>query len=189
MDWFSWVVVPVLIFCSRVADVSLGTLRLIYLSRGYRGLAPLVGFFEVLIWIVAVREVMINMRNVACVLAYAGGYAMGSYVGMRLEERLAIGKVLLRVVFRLDPEPFLVYMRQSDLGFTLLDGQGIRQHVKILMAAINGKDLKRVLEKLSETHPKAFYTFDRVRTVSEGVFPVSGRQGLFLRRFRNNMRK
>ena len=78
MDWFSWVVVPILIFCSRVADVSLGTLRLIYLSRGYRGLAPLVGFFEVLIWIVAVREVMINMRNVACVLAYAGGYAMRS---------------------------------------------------------------------------------------------------------------
>ena len=162
MDWFSWVVVPVLIFCSRVADVSLGTLRLIYLSRGYRGLAPLVGFFEVLIWIVAVREVMINMRNVACVLAYAGGYAMGNYVGI---------------------------MRQIDLGVTLLDGQGIRQQVKILMAAINGKDLKRVLAKLSDTHPKAFYTFDRVRTVAEGVFPASGRKGLFLRRFRNNMRK
>ena len=70
-DIYSWVVIPLLIFLARVTDVSLGTLRFIFIARGYRKLAPLLGLAEVLIWVLAVREVLMNLRNIACLLALA----------------------------------------------------------------------------------------------------------------------
>ena len=95
-EWyFTWVVIPVLIFLARILDVSIGTLRLIYVSRGYKTLAPVLGFFEVLIWLAAIRQIMQHVDNPACFLAYALGFASGNYIGMWISEKLSIGKVLL----------------------------------------------------------------------------------------------
>ena len=141
-DFFSWVVVPVLIFLARICDVSLGTLRFIFIAKGMRKLAPLLGFVEVLIWVLAVREVMINLRNIACFLAYGGGFAMGNYVGMWLEEKLSIGMALVRVVFKTDPTPLTEFMKTNELGYTIVEGEGTREKVKILFSVIKRKDLE-----------------------------------------------
>ena len=63
-EWVSWVVMPLLIFGSRILDVSIGTLRIVFINRGFRRLAPILGFIEVLIWIIVVREVMLNLKNI-----------------------------------------------------------------------------------------------------------------------------
>ena len=76
-----------LIFCLRIVDVSLGTVRLIMVTRGIRKWAVLIGFFEVTIWVVAISQVMSNLNNVWNVLAYSGGFASGTFVGMYLESR------------------------------------------------------------------------------------------------------
>ncbi|HEX2991004.1 MAG TPA: DUF5698 domain-containing protein, partial [Anaerolineales bacterium] len=90
-DWFTWVILPLIIFLTRVLDVTLGTLRIIFISRGRKYLAPLLGFIEVLIWITVVSQIIGGASNFAAYFAYAAGFAVGNYVGMWIEERLAIG--------------------------------------------------------------------------------------------------
>lgn len=184
-DIFSWVVVPLLIFIARVMDVSLGTLRFIFLSKGYRKLAPLLGFVEVLIWVIAVREVLLNLRNIACFLAYGAGFAAGNYVGMWLEEKLSIGMVLLRVVIRNHHEAFTTFMKENHYGYTLVDGEGTVERVKILFSVLKRKSLKHVLAALARTNPRAFYTVETVKSVGEGIFP-SGEGGVFSKLFRKH---
>lgn len=171
-DVFSWVVIPLLIFAARIVDVSLGTLRIIFLGKGYRKLAPLIGFVEVLIWLLAVREVMLNLRNVACVVAYGGGFAMGNYVGLWLEEKLSIGMVLLRIVFKKDFTEFSEYMREKNLGFTVVEGEGSRDKVKVLFSVMKRKELPGILSTLAETNPLAFYSIENIKSVNGGRFPT-----------------
>jgi uncharacterized protein YebE (UPF0316 family) len=95
---YAWVVLPILIFLARICDVSLGTVRLIFVSRGYKHLAPLVGFFEVLIWIIAISQILGHLSTPTCYLGYAAGYAAGNHVGIVLAETLFLGVVLMRVI-------------------------------------------------------------------------------------------
>lgn len=184
-DYFSWIVVPFLIFTARVMDVTLGTLRFIFLSRGYRKLAPLLGFAEVLIWLIAVREVMLNLRNIACFLSYGAGFAAGNYVGMWIEEKLSIGMVMLRVVFRKDHTELANFLRENEYGYTIVEGEGAREKVDVLFSVLKRKRLNHVLETLARTNPQAFYSIENIRSSGEGVFPVS--EGtVFSRLFRKN---
>ena len=80
---FAWVILPLLIFLARVADVSMGTLRIIFVSKGLKYLAPIIGFFEVIIWLLAIRIIMQNLSNFMCYIAYGAGFAMGNYAGNR----------------------------------------------------------------------------------------------------------
>ncbi|HOQ05094.1 MAG TPA: DUF5698 domain-containing protein, partial [Anaerohalosphaeraceae bacterium] len=86
--WFAWIVLPLLIFIARIADVTIGTIRLIFVARGMKILAPLAGFFEVLIWLVVIGQIMRHLANPLCYIAYAAGFAAGNYIGMMLVDRL-----------------------------------------------------------------------------------------------------
>jgi uncharacterized protein YebE (UPF0316 family) len=173
-DVFSWVVIPLLIFSARIIDVSLGTLRIIFLGKGYKKLAPLIGFVEVLIWLLAVREVLFNLRNVACIVAYCAGFAIGNYLGLWLEEKLSIGMVLLRIVFKMDFTEFSEYMRKCKFGFTVVKGEGSRDKVKVLFSVMKRKDLPGILSKLAEMNPLAFYSIENIKSVNGGAFPPVG---------------
>jgi len=81
-DWYMWGALPLLVFFARVVDVTLGTLRIIFTSRGKRHLAPLLGFVEVFIWVSVIAEITKGAHNIVAYLAYAGGFAVGNYVGM-----------------------------------------------------------------------------------------------------------
>ena len=95
---FSWVILPMLIFFARVLDCSIGTLRIIFIARSKKLLVPLLGFIEILIWLVAIRQIMENLTNVFYYIAYAGGFAMGNFVGICIEEKLAMGKLIFRII-------------------------------------------------------------------------------------------
>ena len=101
-DYYNWITLPLIIFFSRICDVSLGTLRHVFISKGFRKIVPLLGFFEVLIWIIVVAQVMKNLNNVACYLAWAGGFATGTYVGLWIEEKLALGLQVVRIITNQD---------------------------------------------------------------------------------------
>jgi uncharacterized protein YebE (UPF0316 family) len=85
---FIWVILPALIFLARIVDVSLQTIRIISISRGIRWLAPLVGFFEVLIWLLAIGQIMKTVSHPVAYIAYAAGFATGTAIGQSLERRL-----------------------------------------------------------------------------------------------------
>ena len=88
--FFAWVVLPLLIFFARICDVTLGTIRVIFISKGFKYIAPCIGFFEVIIWLLAIGQVMNNITNVASYIAYGAGFATGTFVGMAIEEKLSL---------------------------------------------------------------------------------------------------
>ncbi|MBU0762379.1 MAG: hypothetical protein KKD39_05085, partial [Candidatus Altiarchaeota archaeon] len=100
LSFFEWVLVPFLIFCARICDVTIGTVKVILITKGMRRLSPFLGFIEVLIWIVTISKVMENLNNPVNYVAYAAGFASGTYVGMLVEDRLALGTAMVRVITR-----------------------------------------------------------------------------------------
>jgi uncharacterized protein YebE (UPF0316 family) len=170
-DVFTWVVLPSLIFFARVCDQSLGTIRLIFISRGFKYYAPFIGFFEISIWLLAIGQIMRNLNNPLAYIAYAGGFATGIFVGMKIEDRLSIGNVVLRVITKDDATMLLNYMRDGKYGTTTIDGDGAFGKVKIIFSVINRRAVPDVVARIRELNPHAFYSIEDVRHVNEGVFP------------------
>ena len=168
---FSWVILPALIFFARIIDVSLGTLRLIFVSKGIRNSAPIISFFEILIWLLAISQIMRNLQNVACYIAYAGGYATGTYIGMCIEQKLCLGLRIVRVITK-KPAAFLVEnLESAHYGTTCIDAKGAAGKVNVIFTVVRRSDLPEVVSIIKENNPQAFYTVEDVRSVQGGVFP------------------
>ncbi|MFA5089007.1 MAG: DUF2179 domain-containing protein [Candidatus Omnitrophota bacterium] len=168
---FAWIILPLLIFLARICDVAIGTIRIITLYKGRRFLAPLLGFVEILIWLAAIRQIMQNLSNVYCYFAYAGGFAMGIYVGMYIEEKLAFGYEVIRVITKNDAAELIQYLRSQNYGVTNIDAQGASGKVSIIFTIVNRSARAKVISFIKRFNPKAFYTIEDIRSVSEGVFP------------------
>jgi len=168
---FSWVVLPLMIFFFRICDVSLGTLRVIFIARGLKYIAPVIGFFEVIIWLIAIGQVMNNISNVASYVAYGGGFAAGTFIGMKVEEQLRMGTVVVRVISPDDVIPLVSYLRQRSFGVTIADGVGSKGKVTIILSVIKRQDLDEVIRTIRDFLPKAFYSVEDIKSVADGVFP------------------
>ncbi|HDS59426.1 MAG TPA: DUF2179 domain-containing protein [Thermoplasmatales archaeon] len=170
-DLFSWVIVPLLIFFARVCDVSLGTLRIIFISRGIRYLAPVIGFFEVLIWLLAIGQIFQHLTNALYYVAYAGGFASGTFVGMYIEGKLSIGTVIMRIITKHDASRLIEFLKAQGYGVTIVDAQGMEKPVKLIFTTIRRRDIGRVREAVKLYNPTAFYTIEDIRFAAEGMFP------------------
>jgi len=169
---YTWVFLPGLIFIARVLDVTLGTVRVIFVSKGLKYLAPVVGFFEILIWLLAIGQIMANLKNPACYVAYAGGFAMGNYVGIIIAERLSLGVVLLRVVTQKEAVELVSSLSSAKYGVTSVDGEGVNGTVKIIFTVVPRKEVSNVIEIVKKFNPKSFYTIEDIGFVEEGIFPM-----------------
>jgi uncharacterized protein YebE (UPF0316 family) len=170
-DLFKWVILPILIFCARLMDVSLGTMRIIFVSHGLKYIAPIVGFFEINIWLLAIGQIMQNLNNIICSLAYAAGFSSGMFIGMLIEERLSIGMVMIRVICKHDATDLIKSLREAEYGVTVHDAEGVKGPVKIIFAVIRREDLKDIIDHIHKIHPHAFYSVEDIRTVGEAMFP------------------
>jgi len=169
---YAWFILPLLIFVARIADVSIGTIRVIFISRGLKYLAPIVGFFEILIWLLAIGQIMKNLSNPACYIAYAGGFAMGNFVGIWIAERLSLGVVLIRVVTKKDASELVECLKSADYGVTSVDGHGSAGQVQVVFTIVPRREVKRVVDLVKNFNPKAFYSIEEIGFVERGVFPV-----------------
>jgi uncharacterized protein YebE (UPF0316 family) len=165
---FTWVVLPLLIFFARILDVSIGTMRLIFVSKGMKFLAPILGFFEVIIWLLAIGQIMQHLDNAMCYVAYGLGFAMGNYLGIVLEEKMSIGTVLIRVIPQKDTTQLSIVLRDSGFGVTEVNVEGMKGSVKMILSIINRKDIRDFIEKVNTYNPKAFYTIEDVNAVKDG---------------------
>ena len=170
---FKWVILPLLIFIARLCDVTLGTLRNIFISKGLRKVVPILGFFEVTIWLISIRQIMQHLDNPLCYIAFAGGFATGTYVGLIIEKRLAIGMQVLRVIINQNAQPLIEMLQNANFGVTIIDGHGAKGPVKIIFTIIKRKDIDLVRRLIHETNPQAFYSIEDIRIASQGVFPSS----------------
>lgn len=174
---YAWVILPILIFLARVTDVSMGTIRVIFVSRGLKYLAPVIGFFEILIWLLAIGEIMKNLSNPICFLAYAGGFAIGNYVGICVAEKLSLGMVLVRVITRVDSKKLIEYLEDADYGVTSVEGQGKTGQVKIIFTIVPRRELSKVVDLIEKFNPQAFYTVEEVGMVKEGILSLKSPPG------------
>ena len=168
---FKWGILPLFIFLARIVDVSLGTLRIVFVSKGLKYLAPLIGFIEVIIWLLAIRVIMQNLNNAVCYIAYGAGFAMGTFIGLLIENRLALGNSLIRIVTQKDASALINDLQSKGLGVTRIDAQGANGKVNVIYSIIKRQKYKDVTEAIKKFNPKAFYTVEDVKLVSEGVFP------------------
>lgn len=175
-DLFNWFVLPLLIFLARMSDVTLATLRNILLSKSVKYIVPFLGFFEVLIWLIAISQIMKNLQNPACFFAYAGGYSMGIFVGIKIEERLALGMQVIRIIIQKDPDKLIAALVDKNFGVTTIDGHGSKSPVKIILTVVKRKDIKFVQSLIEEINPTSFYSIEDIRVANYGVFPQGATQ-------------
>jgi uncharacterized protein YebE (UPF0316 family) len=168
-----------MIFCARICDVTMGTIRVIFISKGIRYLAPVIGFFEVIIWLLAIGQVMNNLTNAVSYIAYGAGFATGTFIGMYIEEKISLGLASVRIITKEDPMELMQYLRSHNYGVTSVDGEGATGKVKMVFTIIRRQDLTHVVGIIKEFHPNAFYSVEEVKSVAEGVFPAKPSRGVF----------
>ena len=171
-DAYGFLLLPFLIFLARVADVCLGTVRVIFITRGYKYLAPLMGFFEVLIWLMAIGQIMKHLSSPVCYIAYAGGFAMGNFVGIRIAERLSLGTALVRLITQMKADELVRSLRDADFGVTTVDGQGVSGPVKVIFTIVPRREVQRVVDMIKKFNLQAFYTIEEVGYAEKGTFPI-----------------
>jgi uncharacterized protein YebE (UPF0316 family) len=131
-----------------------------------------IGFFEILIWLVAIGKVMQNLNNVFCYVAYAGGFAAGNFTGMWIEEKLAMGTLIVQIVTRQEASELIDSLRSSGYGVTAVPAQGTTGKVHIVYSVIKRSALKDVVSIIKKFNPKAFYSIEDVKFASEAIFPL-----------------
>ncbi|TGM15462.1 DUF2179 domain-containing protein [Leptospira selangorensis] len=178
-NWaFDYLLLPLGIYLARMTDVSIGTVRIILISRERKILAAMLGFIEVLLWLIVITQIMRNLSNVLCYIAYAGGFATGTFLGMVVEEKLALGHSLIRIIVPEKGEEIVQNLAQAGYRTTTLEAQGARGPVKVILSLLRRKEIPVVLGILKNTAPGAFYTIENARKTSDPeLWKTSGQEG------------
>ncbi len=159
-----------LIFLLRVMDMSLDTLRVLVVMRGRKGIAWVLGFFQALIFVLAISSVLSNLDNPLNIIGYAAGFATGNVVGMWIEERLAIGHVHLNVVSSRLGTAIAERMRAEGYAVTEIPARGKDGMVTLLNISVLRKNVIQVHKIVNQVDPSAFITAEDVRPVRRGFW-------------------
>lgn len=168
---FAYIILPVLVFLARILDVSIGTLRIIFVSKGLKHFAAMLGFFESLIWLIAVTQVMQNLNSWQTYIAFASGFAAGNYVGVVLEERIALGNLLIRVITQKKANELVQVLRGAGYGVTSVDAMGAAGPVNLIFTISKRRNLNKIISIIKQYNPNAFYTIEDMRYVNQ-IYPL-----------------
>lgn len=160
-----------LIFLSRVCDVTLSTMRTIMVVQGRRGIAAVIGFFEVTIYVLILNTVMKNMDNPFNVIAYGLGFAAGNFVGITIENKIALGNISVQIIVNKTlTEELTAAIRGRGYGVTVMDGHGQYSDTSVLIVVIGRKDYIQLRDLTTKIAPNAFITVNSLRQLSGGFF-------------------
>jgi uncharacterized protein YebE (UPF0316 family) len=164
------------IFFAEMCVVTLCTLRTIFITRGMKTLAPMLGFFEVLTWLFAIGEVMKNLSDFRCSLAFALGFTAGTFLGMLIEQALALGSVIVRTITHKDADALVQELRAANYGVTRLPGEGATGPVQMVFTVVPRAELSMVIAILKRFDPDVFYSVDALQSTASGVAPAPRRR-------------
>lgn len=165
---FSFVLLPLLIFFARILDVSINTVRIIYVLGGRKFTSTLLGFFEAFIWLMAIRQIFEHLDNWMCYVAYPAGFAAGIFVGMIIEEKIAYGKVIVRIITRKDIQSLLQHLNDRHFRYTYVNTEGPDGNEHLVFTVLARENLEDLLLTLKTMLPTAFYTVEKVNRAAEG---------------------
>jgi len=165
---FSFLLLPLLIFIARITDVSINTIRIIYVLGGRKFTATILGFFESFVWLMAIRQIFEHLDNWICYVAYPGGFAMGIFVGMMIEERIAYGKVIVRIITRKDVAELIAFLNKNQFRYTKVNAEGPDGHENLVFTVLQREHLESLLDQMKAILPSAFYTVEKVNRAADG---------------------
>jgi uncharacterized protein YebE (UPF0316 family) len=174
-EFFGVVVIPVLIFLARVLDVTIGTIRIIFISKGFKYLAPVLGFFEILVWLLAITQIMQNLTNFVNYIAYAGGFATGTFFGIYIESKLAMGYLSVSILTKKDPTGMIEKLETSGYKTTTIEAKGKKTNVRMIFTVVKRKKLRSVLSVIKNFDSNAFYSIEDVKYMHEIHLPHAKR--------------
>lgn len=183
-DIFIWVILPFLIFLSRTVDVSIGTIRIILVGKGLKWQAAFCGFFEVLIWLIAITQIMQHLSNFIIYIAYASGFAFGTYVGVIIENRLAFGYIAIQIITKVNAKELVDELRTKNIGNINFGATTPNGRVRLVYIVLKRKEIRSVLKLVKEHNPNAYYIIQDIRSLSDS-YPglASGRSTFASGRF------
>lgn len=184
---FSAPIGALLIFGLRLIDVAMAIMRMILAVRGHRGLAAVIGFIEVIIWLFAAGYALKHLDSWLHIIGYAGGFSAGTYVGVWLEGRFALGLNVVRAIIPHKPDrdrgsQTARLLRDKGYVVTEVLGQGRESAVDILLFVVRRKEVPQILALLRQTAPDVFVSIEDVRSVQGGMLRPGGRKLPFLTR-------
>jgi uncharacterized protein YebE (UPF0316 family) len=163
-------VLPVLVFLAETCVLTLATLRTITIARGKKAPAAALGFFEVNIWLFAISQVMQNLSNLQCAVAFAAGFSLGNYLGVLIEQKLALGNLNVQITTKRDAGALVEQLRFAGFGVTRLSGNGATGPVEVVFSIVQRKDLPAVACIIERFDAGAFYAVHDLQSAAEGVF-------------------
>jgi len=163
--WFTFMLLPFLIFIARIADVTLDTLRIVFITKGNKIIAPILGFFQILIWLVAITRIMKDLDNITYYLAYAGGFATGNYIGLILEEKFALGIQMIRIVTQKDASSLISKLYEKGLHSTSVEAESNQGKVHVIYLIVQRKMIRNIISLTNQYNPNAFYSVEDIRSV------------------------
>lgn len=158
------------IFALRVVDITLYTIRLMMVMRGRKALALVFGFFQALVYVIAMREVFSDLGNWGKIIGYATGFATGLVVGMAVENRLAVGYSQINIISPTRGAELVEHLRQAGFAVTEVAAKGKEGMVSVLNCIIRRKESDRLADLVIEKDPQAFITVKQVRSVMHGFW-------------------
>lgn len=186
---FSFLILPLLIFIARICDVSINTVRIIYMLGGRRLTATLLGFFEAFIWLMAIRQIFAHLDNWMCYIAYPAGFAGGIFIGMLIEERIAYGKVVVRIITRKSTTEFLDFLKLEKIRYTRIKSFGPDGEEDVIFCVLDREYVELLIGGLKKNVPTAFYTIEGVKAAKEsGALPEPAVRLPFISRLRSVIR-
>ncbi len=160
-----------IIFFARVIDMSMSTIRTLMVMQSRKLTAAVIGFFEVGIYVAVLGKVVGGLDNPWNLLAYCAGFATGNYIGILLENKIALGNLSAQIILRTANNDILVdSLRKEKFGVTVIEGQGIEGPREILNVALNRKDLQRLKQLVDGIDKHAYITVNSISPIRGGYF-------------------
>lgn len=159
-----------IIFLLRTLDMSMDTLRVLFVVRGKKVLVWILGVVQSCIYVVAISNVLKGDLNIFTVLCYAAGFATGNIVGMKIEDMLAIGFKTLSIISKSKGSEIAEALRTEGFGATELPGRGRDGDVMIITCSIKRKQVSDVEKVVSEIDSESFITEDDFKPINSGGF-------------------
>jgi uncharacterized protein YebE (UPF0316 family) len=162
----------VLIFVLRICDVTLGTVRTVAIVKGYVTMAVALGFFEVLIWITAVSQVISRIHeSFFLALAFAGGFAAGNAVGILVERRLAMGTAVVRILSNTHGVEIADAVRGDGHDVTVFPGEGADGPITLVYAVAPRRRSRQILDRARAIDPELLYVSEPAHESFRGAAP------------------
>lgn len=179
---------PCLVFAAETCVLTLATLRTIFIARGKKLPAALLGFCEVCIWLFAIGQVMQNLGDLGNAAAFAAGFALGNYLGVLIEQKLALGNLTVSITTKDDADELATQLRLAGFGATTMSGQGTHGPVEMVISVIERKHLSQVTDIIGSVAPRAFYSINHLQATADGIFPKNPTNGIVPAPFRKMIR-